>query len=636
MLPRLLAAARSREAVRLMRQGWAALDRLPYRYIVCLDTEFRTGGDPHRGWCLCGVELRSGQEFRLWLDGQAVLPPFPLDSSTLFVAFVAGAEVATIRAIGWSLPARILDLFQEFRLVSNTGQRSDPHSLEAAAAYYGFTMGDHAAKKHMQKEAQERTAWPPELRQQLVDYCFEDALANARAFLCVLAQWLEIHAGDEERSLHHALRRGRFAAVMAEAELRGVPFRVRDWAVLRDGRETVFEAMVNELAPALRPIYRDTPDGPVQDVRIFTGVMDALGLTEDWPRTETGMLSTSKHVLPNMFSIPPHLEHLAEVLGVGRSDLEYLAEVMKVRSRFALLQYQVGADGRARCPFFPGSTATGRNVPKAKQFIYNAPALFRHLIQARPGCVVISLDYRAEESALVGGMAGCGLLLDIYNTEEDVHLGCAKRAGLVPVDATTQTHKAARKGFKACNLGVVYGARVPRIAISAGITIGQAQSFCDLHRTLLSEVHEFTERVISHTRADRLLVLQDGWRKQTPHPFKPTTAANFPVQGTAAGVLRRAVLGCHDAGLPLIATVHDSLVFEVPVAAAEALILTATWIMGDASEWFVPGLRLKVDVSASVPLPHLAHLTIGPLADPPTHNAYQRHLARAARSNAAA
>jgi hypothetical protein len=128
MLPRLLAAAQSQEAVRLMRQGWNALGRLPYGHIVCLDTEFRTGGDPHRGWCLCGVELRSGREFKLWLDGRSVLPPFPLDDSTLFVAFVAGAEVATMRAYGWPMPARIFDAFQEFRVVSNTGERSDPHS----------------------------------------------------------------------------------------------------------------------------------------------------------------------------------------------------------------------------------------------------------------------------------------------------------------------------------------------------------------------------------------------------------------------------------------------------------------------------------------------------------------------------
>jgi hypothetical protein len=82
--------------------------------------------------------------------------------------------------------------------------------------------------------------------------------------------------------------------------------------------------------------------------------------------------------------------------------------------------------------------------------------------------------------------------------------------------------------------------------------------------------------------------------------------------------------------------VHDSLVFEVRIEDAEALILTATRIMGDASEWFVPGLRLKVDVTASLPLPDLAHLNVGPLAEEATRPAYDRHLAHAAHSKVAA
>jgi hypothetical protein len=77
-------------------------------------------------------------------------------------------------------------------------------------------------------------------------------------------------------------------------------------------------------------------------------------------------------------------------------------------------------------------------------------------------------------------------------------------------------------------------------------------------------------------------------------------------------------------------------VFEVDFCDAEALILTVSRIMGDASEWFVPGLRLKVDIAASVPLPHLAHLAIGHLADPANRVVYERHLAHAASAKVAA
>jgi hypothetical protein len=86
----------------------------------------------------------------------------------------------------------------------------------------------------------------------------------------------------------------------------------------------------------------------------------------------------------------------------------------------------------------------------------------------------------------------------------------------------------------------------------------------------------------------------------------------------------------------LIATVHDSLLFEVRIEEAGDLVATVIRIMGDASEWFFPGFRLKVDVSASTPLPHLAHLDIGPLADPDTRVAYERYLTRAADARRAA
>ena len=137
---------------------------------------------------------------------------------------------------------------------------------------------------------------------------------------------------------------------------------------------------MNDLVPALRPIYRDSPDGPVQDVRAFTEVMESLradrGLAAHRDRYTS---STNKHVLPDMLSIPPHLAHLATGQQVDTPDLEYLGEVMRVRSRFALpCRYPASVPmARPAARSSPGSTATGRNVPKAKEFIYNAPALFR-------------------------------------------------------------------------------------------------------------------------------------------------------------------------------------------------------------------------------------------------------------------
>jgi hypothetical protein len=193
VLPLLLSAARHPSAVRLMREGWGALARLPYRRLICIDTEFRARGDPHRPWCVCAVDLRTGEQWRLWLDGYVGPLPFPVDGDTLFIAFVAGAEISCFLAQHWPAPLRTFDLFQEFRLITNTGLRSDPHSLEAAAAYFHISMIDHAAKKAMQKEAVERLIWPEEKQRELIEYCWQDTLATARVFLCTLARWLELH-----------------------------------------------------------------------------------------------------------------------------------------------------------------------------------------------------------------------------------------------------------------------------------------------------------------------------------------------------------------------------------------------------------------------------------------------------------
>jgi DNA polymerase-1 len=537
MLPRLLSAARHPGTVRRMRAGYAALNRLPYRRIVCLDTEFRTMGDPHRGWCLCGVELRSGEEYRLWLDGYTGGPPFPLDNSVLLIAFVAGAEVATMRARGWPMPARIFDLFQELRVVTNNGQPSTRFGLETGCAHYGIATYEHAAKKAWQLEAQARTDWPADKQRGLVDYCFNDALDNARLFLCMWPDWLEVHAGHEERGLFFALQRGLFAGAMAEAELRGTPFNENEWPDLVASRETVFAAMVADLMPELRSIYRPSRDGPVFTTTEFERVMSSRGLAEFWPRTPTGQLVRTRDMLREMLHLSP--------------DLSALQEVMQIRSRTALLQCEVGSDGRARTPFFPGSTATGRCLPKPEKFIFGAPRQFRNVIQAMPGRVVIGFDYVAQETALLGAYAEDHSLLGAYD-RGDVHLECARLCGLVSSDTVA---KEARRKIKACNLGVPYGARPRRIAAQLGISEGEAWHFFDIHRRVFHRSHEFCAEAIMTSEVERVTVLQDGWRKIVPAPFSPTSAVNFPIQGGAASILRQAVLGFYAVRLPLLATV---------------------------------------------------------------------------------
>jgi hypothetical protein len=606
-----------------------ALNRLPYRRLICLDAEFRAVGDIHRVWCLCALDLRTGDEWKLWLDDSTDPPPFPVDKDTLFIAFVAGAEVASFLARKWPFPARIFDVFQEFRLITNTGLRSDPHSLEDANAFFHLATFAHAAKKAMQKEAMERLDWPEEKKRELVDYCWEDVLANARLFLCVLAEWLRMHQKIPQRALFFALQRGELAGALAQAELRGIPFS-NDWPILKDSREAIFVSMVEELSPALRPIFRGGKRGaPTFSMLAFRAAMEALDdvrggnwrRLDYWPLTETGELSMTDEVLE-------------EMLG-GEPDLEHLVEVIKIRSKSALLQCDVGSDMRARAPFFPGSTVTGRCAPKASRFIFAAPKMFRHVVRSRgPGWVVISLDYAAQESWVIGQLARSAKFLAAYSAG-DVHLECARLCGMIRPDTDAVAQKKARKQFKICNLAVVYQAGLFRIAGQLSVPEAEAGRFMAMHRQEFWDIHDYVAAAIDQAMHDGVVIMQDGWRRALPSPFNRAAAANAPVQGTAAAIYRLAVILMHRAGLPLIGTVHDSFVFECRIEEAGDLIATARRIMVEAGAYFLPGVPLKVDVSASVPLPHLPY-PVEPLADPELWVAYQRHLGRAAKAKRAA
>jgi DNA polymerase I-like protein with 3'-5' exonuclease and polymerase domains len=191
--------------------------------------------------------------------------------------------------------------------------------------------------------------------------------------------------------------------------------------------------------------------------------------------------------------------------------------------------------------------------------------------------------------------------------------------------------KRVRKEFKVCNLAVVYQAGIRRIAGQLGKSEGEARLYMSTHRREFWKLHEFVEAAIGQAMHEDVVIMQDGWRRGLPSPFSRAAAANAVAQGTAAAMYRQAVLGFHRLRLPLIATVHDSFVFDCAIEEAADLIATGTRIMKEAGTYFLPGLKLKVDVATSIQLPQLPGIAKR-LADPEHFRAYLRHLELARKS----
>ena len=189
---------------------------LPYDEIWLHDFEFvpRPGEHPDVV-CLVARELRSGRTLRLWRDQLGPLPPYRTDKRVLVVSFVANAECACHAALGWPMPAHVLDLSPVFRNLTNGRYTPDGKGLLGALRYYGLDALPAKQKDAMQKRIMQGWPFTPKEQQQILDYCLSDVESLERLLPKILA--------DPEFDLGVALYHGEFAAVSAAMEHNGVP-----------------------------------------------------------------------------------------------------------------------------------------------------------------------------------------------------------------------------------------------------------------------------------------------------------------------------------------------------------------------------------------------------------------------------
>jgi len=199
----------------------------PFAEIWLADFEFRQpdGGrpEPH---CMVAREYWSGRTIRVWADDLAgmVRPPFPIGTDALFVAYYASAELGCFLKLGWPMPARILDLFIEFRCLTNGLPVPCGNGLLGALAYYGLDAIGGAKKDSMRELAMRGGPYTVDERQALLAYCETDVVALA-GLLSKMLPTID---------LPRALLRGRYMAAAARIESTGVPIDVETLGRLRE------------------------------------------------------------------------------------------------------------------------------------------------------------------------------------------------------------------------------------------------------------------------------------------------------------------------------------------------------------------------------------------------------------------
>jgi hypothetical protein len=197
-----------------------------YREVWLVDSEFRApDGERPEPRCMVAREWRTGRTIREWADRLARDgPPFSIGPDSLMVAYYASAELGCFRALGWPMPVRVLDLFCEFRNLTNGVGTVAGNSLLGALAHFGLPAIDAADKAEMRDLAQRPGPHNEAEQAALVAYCETDVVALSRLLPAMLPKI----------DLPRALLRGRYMAAVASMEWQGVPIDTEALQSLRE------------------------------------------------------------------------------------------------------------------------------------------------------------------------------------------------------------------------------------------------------------------------------------------------------------------------------------------------------------------------------------------------------------------
>ena len=291
------------------------------------------------------------------------------------------------------------------------------------------------------------------------------------------------------------------------------------------------------------------------------------------------------------------LEDLATEHELPRRVLDW-RQISKLKSTYTdALQEHINPDtGRVHTSYSIAGANTGRlasNDPNLQNIPVRSEEgrRIRTAFIAPEGHVLVSLDYSQIELRILAQMADIDALKQAFREGHDIHAMTASEMFNVPLDEMTPD---IRRQAKAINFGVIYGISGFGLARNLRIPRAEAQGFIDRYFERFPGIRAYMDATVEFAKEHKRVETLFGRQIHTPEiaakgpraGFAKRAAINAPIQGTAADIIRRAMIRMPDAiaGLParMLLQVHDELLFEVEEGAVEDLIGAARGIMEQA------------------------------------------------------
>lgn len=390
------------------------------------------------------------------------------------------------------------------------------------------------------------------------------------------------------------------ANVLAKMEIEGIAVNQDSLQEMAEQNKVVIEELTQEIYEMAGEVFNI--NSPKQlGVILFEKMQLPLHLTK---KTKTGY-STAVDVL----------ERLAPIAPIVAKILDY-RQITKLQSTYVIgLQDYIMADGRIHTRYLQDLTQTGRlssvdpNLQNIPIRLEQGRLIRKAFTPSHDDAVLLSSDYSQIELRVLAHISGDEHLIAAFKEGADIHTSTAMRVFGIekPEDVTAND----RRNAKAVNFGIVYGISDFGLSNNLGIPRKQAKAYIDTYFERYPGIKAYMERVVREAKDKGYVETLFKRRRQLPdinsrqfnvRSFAERTAINSPIQGSAADILKIAMINLDQALVAggfetkMLLQVHDEIVLEVPnheLAAVKALVKET---MESAVSLAVP---LRVDESAS-------------------------------------
>ena len=322
-------------------------------------------------------------------------------------------------------------------------------------------------------------------------------------------------------------------------------------------------------------------------------LFENLGLPNG-KKTKTGY-STSADVLEKLQGEYPIV-----------SDILEYRQLTKLKSTYAdgLANY-IESDGKIRTNFNQTITATGR-LSSTEPNLQNIPIrielgrLIRKVFHPMSGNIFVDSDYSQIELRVLAHFSGDEKLIEAYKHEEDIHKITASQVFHVPLEEVTPL---LRRNAKAVNFGIVYGISAFGLSQDLDISQKEAKEYIERYFETYPKIKEFLDKTVEDAKKNGSTTTMFGRIRPIPElsssnfmqrQFGERVAMNSPIQGTAADIIKIAMIRVHDRLLKegfksrLILQVHDELLIETKQEEKDAVIKLLEEEMHEAATLLVP------------------------------------------------